>query len=54
MSWASALYHAITIANGGGYILEQERQRVEKKEGEIRLADNLLKLREKAALRSLM
>ena len=32
------LYHAITVANGGGYILEQERSRLAKKEEEMRLA----------------
>lgn len=30
MDWASTLYHAISIANGGSYILGIERQRVEK------------------------
>jgi hypothetical protein len=39
LSWCSALYHAITISNGGGYILEQERQRLGKKEEELRLAN---------------
>jgi hypothetical protein len=28
MDWASSLYHAIAIANGGGYILEYERDRM--------------------------
>lgn len=28
VQWASTLYHAIAIANGGGYLLDGERQRV--------------------------
>ena len=28
MSWASAIYHAIAAANGGGYILSYERDRI--------------------------
>ena len=30
MDWASVLYHASSIANGGGYLLEVEKHRLEK------------------------
>ena len=28
MEWASSVYHAISIANGGAYVLQYERDRV--------------------------
>eukprot|EP00518_Triparma_eleuthera_P016001 CAMPEP_0197545766 /NCGR_PEP_ID=MMETSP1320-20131121/673_1 /TAXON_ID=91990 /ORGANISM="Bolidomonas sp., Strain RCC2347" /LENGTH=985 /DNA_ID=CAMNT_0043105301 /DNA_START=176 /DNA_END=3133 /DNA_ORIENTATION=- len=28
MDWASAIYHAISVANGGGYLLDAERERL--------------------------
>lgn len=36
MDWASLLYHAIAIANGGAHILGIERQRVEEEEARLR------------------
>src|SRR3546814_20048468 len=32
MDWASTLYHAIAIANGGAYLLEMERNRLASEE----------------------
>jgi hypothetical protein len=29
MEWASAMYHAISIANGGAYIIQYERDRMQ-------------------------
>eukprot|EP00633_Aureoumbra_lagunensis_P009696 CAMPEP_0197320666 /NCGR_PEP_ID=MMETSP0891-20130614/61113_1 /TAXON_ID=44058 ORGANISM="Aureoumbra lagunensis, Strain CCMP1510" /NCGR_SAMPLE_ID=MMETSP0891 /ASSEMBLY_ACC=CAM_ASM_000534 /LENGTH=726 /DNA_ID=CAMNT_0042812173 /DNA_START=571 /DNA_END=2751 /DNA_ORIENTATION=+ len=42
LRWATTLYHAIAIANGGGYILEMERQKVEgdDQEQELTSADD--------------
>jgi hypothetical protein len=36
MDWASCLYHAIAIANGGAHILGIERKRVDEEEARIR------------------
>ena len=35
LEWASTLYHAVAIANGGGHILNYERDRLLLSEGEI-------------------
>jgi len=44
MDWASMLYHAITIANGGGYLLDLERAKQQQEE-----ADNARSAAAKAA-----
>jgi hypothetical protein len=36
MDWASSIYHAISVANGGGYLLELERERLKEVEEEKR------------------
>jgi hypothetical protein len=48
MDWASCLYHAIAIANGGAHILGIERKRVDEEEARIRA--NQAAIAEKARL----
>lgn len=45
MSWASALYHAITVANGSGYLVEMERKRVAKEQEDARNRAEMERLR---------
>jgi hypothetical protein len=39
MDWASMLYHAIALANGGGHVLALERKRVDEENERIRLKE---------------
>ena len=40
MEWAAAIYHAISVANGGGYLLDLEREmQKEREEEKARLAE---------------
>lgn len=48
MDWASTLYHAIAVANGGGHILAAERKRVEQEQERQRLKEEALRAKAKA------
>eukprot|EP00602_Paraphysomonas_sp_CaronLab_P006782 CAMPEP_0185017452 /NCGR_PEP_ID=MMETSP1103-20130426/406_1 /TAXON_ID=36769 /ORGANISM="Paraphysomonas bandaiensis, Strain Caron Lab Isolate" /LENGTH=972 /DNA_ID=CAMNT_0027546873 /DNA_START=174 /DNA_END=3092 /DNA_ORIENTATION=+ len=45
MDWASTLYHAIAIANGGAHILSIERKRVEEQEARERAREEAIAAR---------
>jgi hypothetical protein len=48
MEWASTLYHAIAIANGGSHILSLERKRAEAEEARQRARDEAIAARKRA------
>eukprot|EP00602_Paraphysomonas_sp_CaronLab_P002567 CAMPEP_0185019052 /NCGR_PEP_ID=MMETSP1103-20130426/1667_1 /TAXON_ID=36769 /ORGANISM="Paraphysomonas bandaiensis, Strain Caron Lab Isolate" /LENGTH=968 /DNA_ID=CAMNT_0027549131 /DNA_START=36 /DNA_END=2942 /DNA_ORIENTATION=- len=48
MDWASTLYHAIAIANGGAHILSIEKKRVEEQEARERAREEAIAARARA------
>jgi len=51
VDWSTTLYHAIAIANGGGYLLDLERERVAKEEEERQMNEKKRIAEEEAAER---